>query len=313
MQNEQILAELSERAESLSARHSEAVAELESARAAQQAILLKGDLSDAKAGKAAGERVSRAANELAGLDAALATIATQRADVERRIASERDRIGRENAAKDLARIVDAIEAQIPAWMDATRRLGADLEKLGAMRFDAGAISRYLSNARSELELAFAVCMPDLRGACAAIHEGREKIPRTAPEPAPIRAVTPAPAPTQQRLFALRHLCWADPTSAHLIMLGQKFTVCQMPPSAAQRALAYGAACGLDDPRCQKLNGSWPHKPRSSADCLDLDADAGAAPSAKPAPGAGEPVRHSAFEQIDRGPAYLVNVPHEVAS
>jgi hypothetical protein len=309
---EQSVAEIKARVAKLGGKRDAAQRDLEAARAARQRHAIEGDVDDDAARSKLQTGVDRAASVLAGLNDAIAALAAQQAEAERGVAAEQLAGERKAASEALSQDVAAIKAQIAPWLDATRRLATDLEKLGTVRFDAGAIARFLTNAAGEAELAFAVCMPDLHGACAAIARGAEKIPRAEAAPAPIRAI--APPPPTERIFALRHISWTDPTSRHL-MLGQRYSVCQMPPAAAERALEHGAAIRVDDERCIKLNGSWPHRPTRAEECLNLDSDVSAPVIADKlaAPSVVEPTRHSAFEPLDRGPVMTGRLPRERAA
>jgi hypothetical protein len=74
----------------------------------------------------------------------------------------------------------------------------------------------------------------------------------------------------------------------------------LPAAVAERALKSGACVKLDNPSRATNLGNWPGN-YSLAACFDLDAAEAAAPTAT------SPVVHSAFEVVDRGPAFKLRV------
>ena len=81
----------------------------------------------------------------------------------------------------------------------------------------------------EVEIALAVCMPDLLGMVAAIEAGREPIPH---EPGKIEPVKTLPAPQTQWIFFLRHSKYTGPVGPVLI---QRYTAADVPIEVAKRA------------------------------------------------------------------------------
>jgi hypothetical protein len=296
-QFEKAIAELRQRADRLTSKRETAKNEFAAAQTAREEFFLGGDIDDAKISEKLQSRVDGAAGALAALDAALATLAAQLSEAERALLDERQRLERDAAADALARDVAKIEAQIGPWLDATRNLAADLGKLGTVRFDAGQIGAFIADAAGQAEIALAVCIPDLQGAVEAVAAGREPIPRAEPVPEPVKAVAP---PETTRLFFLRAAKFSATGGMHLI---GRYTIGELPPEIAKRALKRNVAVALSDPRCKQLHNTWPTPPRAS-DCENLDGDdaASSASTDKPAQSAAEPVRHSAFAPIDRGPA-----------
>ena len=263
-----IIADLRERRAALDAKHAAARTEFEAAQSARQNFMLSGDLDDDAAAAKLQARVDSASSALASLDAAIAELSTRLAEAERNVAAEQNRVAREAAADALGRDIATVEAQNSGMdgRDASPRRRAGKARLGSVRcrrYRAIPAQRRGRN-RTRFRRLHSRFAWRVRGD----PRRPRQIPHTAPEPPVVRAVTPPPAPTEQ-IFALRHLSWTDPASK-LLMLGQKFTVCELPAATAERALHLKAAISLDDPLCQKLNLCWPHRPRSSADCLDLD-------------------------------------------
>ena len=242
------------------------------------------------------------ASALAASSAAVTAIEAQVSTAERDLADEQGRVERVAAAESLSREIAIIELKIEPWASLTRELAELLEKHERLRFDCGAIGKYLRNCAGESEVALGVALPDLRNAVEAIREGREPIPRPAPAPEPIAVAVP---PQTKTVFLLRHCKWTDADSATK-KLGQRYTAADLPPVTAARAIKIGAAISTSDPRCRELNGTWTHRPRAD-ECEDLD---------PPKPG-GEPVLKSPspfeFEVVDRGKPFALKIPREVAS
>jgi hypothetical protein len=303
---EQAAADLRQRAERLAAKRTAAQAELDRAVSARQSYAIEGDLDDGAAADRAMARlqsdVDVATSTLAGFDSAYTTITAQLAEAERVLLDEQQSVERKAAADALAQDIAAIEAQVGPWLEATRGLAADLEKLAVVRFDAGAVARFLTNAAGESEIALAVCVPDLRGAVDAIAAGRQEIPRQPAPPAPVIALPP---PETMRVFILKNVRWIDASGAKQI--SRRFVDADLTPSAARAALSRGSACKMDDPRRLQLfgrQGTAHARMPTDAECEDLDA---------PARSTAEPILHSAFERVDRGSPVVGRIPREKAA
>jgi hypothetical protein len=117
------------------------------------------------------------------------------------------------------------------------------------------------------------------------------------------AVKQLPPPETVRLFFLRDAKYTD-TSDKLILI-RRFTDADVPPAIAARARHSGIATGVADPRRKKLyglQGTKGSQPPDPATCESLD---------PPAPsGVVEPIKHSAFEPLDRGPPIIGRIPRE---
>jgi len=301
------VAEIKARVAKLGDKRDRAQRDLQVAQAARQRHAIEGDVDDDAARSKLQAGVDRAASVLAGLNDAIAALTAQQADAEGRVAAEKSHREREAAADSLARDIAVVEQQIKPWLRQSRKLAADLKKLG-VRFDPPQIGLFIADAAGQAETALGVALADLRDAERRIRAGAEAIPRGAePEPAPVKALPPAPT---QRIFALRHISWRDPTGE--LRLGQRYSVCEVPTPAAVRALRSGAACAVEDERVRKLGGTWPNRPLAS-NCENLDDDGAVAVSAdKPVPSAAAPVLHSAFTPIDRGAPYALKAPRSAS-
>jgi hypothetical protein len=189
---------LRQRAAALAARRDEVRTKLEQAIRARQLHNLEGDLTDTKTAVKLQQLIDSAQSELIGYDDALAALSTQIAAVEQQIAEEQQAVERKAASEKLDQEVSVIEAKLTPWLASTRELAALLEKQ-TLRFEAGAIGRYLGNAAGEVEVAANVTLIDLHHAVKAIAEGREAIP---PGAGPARGAAQARAGADGiRLFA----------------------------------------------------------------------------------------------------------------
>jgi hypothetical protein len=223
---------------------------------------------------------------LAGFNEAIEVLASQVAEAERVLGEEQKRIEHAAAGEKLAREIDVIEAKLTPWLAATRELAAAMEALGTLRFEAGAIGRYCANAAGEVEIAATVVVADLRHAVTAIREGREPIPQPPPSAAPV-IVTPS-KPETKTVFLMRNAKFHD--AAGKLQLLRKFRDAELPLAFAVKAIASGAAVELGDPRRKELlNSASGHAEEAWCESLD-DGDTNR-----------EPIKHSAFTIVDRGP------------
>jgi hypothetical protein len=284
---------LKERSVRLTSQRDAAKTSLEKAMAAVQAHLLDGDADDVKALGVLQLAVDRASSLLASLDAAIAEQARRVADAERALADEATKAACKAASEALAADVAKMEQQLAPWLESTRSLASELEKYSTFRFEAGGIARFLNNAAAEIEIALGVTIPDFKSAIAAVAEGREAPPS---QPAPIVKFVAAKPPPTETVFFLRAAKWSDDKGfLHLI---QKFTDASLPPSLAAHAIKVGAAVEWKSPLRKQNRGTWNGRPFHAEHCFALDA----------ASETHDPVLHSAFTPVARGPAYNITVP-----
>ena len=282
----------------LAAKRADTQNELTLAQATRQEHLLAGDISDHAIGSQLQLRVDTATSALAGLDEAISSLTAHLDAAERDLAEEKKRAAHKAAGEALAREIGLIEKLVGPWLQSTHLLADDLQKYATLRFDAGAIANYLKNAAGEAEIALAVCIADLRAAAMAISEGREKIPEVPPPPEPVQVVAP---PTTERVFLINPIAWTSEDGTRRRAPRNDFV--SLSPNHAARARERRATIPLTDPRVKTLRvqsqpmPEWHH-------CIDLD---------NVEPSTAEPVKHSAFEKVDRGPAYTIRVPREVTS
>ena len=134
------LVDLRQRAERLAAKRTAAQAEFDAAQAARQKFMLQGDLDDESSAAKLQARVDSAASALQGFSDAVTALSAQVVDAERTLAEEQQRVARKTASEKLAREIAVIETKLAPWLAGGRELAAPLESLGALRFEAGAIS-----------------------------------------------------------------------------------------------------------------------------------------------------------------------------
>jgi hypothetical protein len=115
----------------------------------------------------------------------------------------------------------------------------------------------------------------------------------------VAPVAEVPAAPTQIVFALRSVKWRDENGVQ--QLGAKFSDVYLPPQTAARALQSGACVRVDDPLRRKNKGWSTEIPRADL-AFDLDAD----PATQEQPPS-EPIQHSAFQALDRGPGYNLRV------
>jgi hypothetical protein len=246
--NQKKLEQLRQRAAALTTKRDEAKSELEAATAARQSFLLDGDLADAKAAAKLQARVDTGQSTLAGFDAALGALTPQIAEVEQLLADEQQRAERKIASEKIDQEVAVIRNKIAPWLTATRELAALWEKQAVLRFEAGAIGRYLANAAGEAEVAANVTLVDLQGAARAIADGREAIPR--PPPVLIAAPASTPPPEVSAYFSLQPGKFVDVQGR--LQRVPRYVFCELTDQQAAIALRIGGVCKLDDPRVQQL-------------------------------------------------------------
>jgi hypothetical protein len=171
------LAALKARAKLLDTKRTAVQNALDSALAARQAHMLDGDLDDTKTGARLQAAVDSTASVLAGFDTSITAQAALIADTEAKLAAERLAADRQAASEALATQTDAIEKQLAPWLARTRDLAAAAALVGPVSFETDQVGAYLRNAASEIELALAVSISNLRGSVAAILAGHQPIPR----------------------------------------------------------------------------------------------------------------------------------------
>jgi hypothetical protein len=130
----------------------------------------------------------------------------QIADTEQQIAAERSPVARKVASEKLARDLDAIEEALPIYLDAARQFTKALDE-PHHHFEATQMSAFVSNGLTQVEVASAFTLAELRGTVNAIADGSSQIPPAKEVPAPVVAVEPPP-PTMT-VFMIRSARFRD--------------------------------------------------------------------------------------------------------
>jgi chromosome segregation ATPase len=194
-QLEATIGALAKRDEQLVAKRAMAQDALDKAIKARQQALLAGDLDDHRALDKLQGTVDTAASTLAGIDDALAILAQQKAEAERLLSAERERIERAAAADKLHKRVAAIEAALPSYLAQSRALADALSEIGHWHFESGQMSGFLQNTMGQIEIAANFTLAELKAMPDAIRQGRQAIPR---EPASTPVVVTEPTPEMTR-------------------------------------------------------------------------------------------------------------------
>jgi hypothetical protein len=301
------LASLRQRAEALEAKRQTADAELSVATEARQQHLVEGDLSDVKAAQMLQDRVNVAASMIVGLEDAVAVVSAQIADIEQKLDAERTQAERKAASDQLARDLDEMDAVLPDFLATTRRFIDAFGKVGHWHYESGELGRFVSNCVSQTEIASAFSLQELRGIVEQIKTGSSPIPPKPEQPASAVAVQPAP-PTMT-VFLLRSVRFTNHVGKKVYATG--LDDCEMPTEAAQRALRYGAAVHLSNPRRAELKGAkgGTHGDANALNVTDLDeiSDASGARYIGP-DNNNDPVAQANITPVDRGPARTIAIP-----
>jgi hypothetical protein len=282
------------RADTLSARHAAADAAFLDAKAKLQRHHLEADLdADDKTRAKLEAAVAGCALTRDGYADALGEAQAEIARTEQAIAAERAAAERKAASDKLARDLDAVEHLLPDYLDAGRRLAAALEEIHH-HYEAGEMARFVGNTLSQVEVAAAFSLQELRGMVNAIRDGVAPIPAPKSKLAPVVAVEQPP--TTQTVFMLRSANYRD-QDGRKRFAGQ-WEDAVMPVATAQRALDKGIAVAVTDPSRARLRGARggdfnPH----ASDVVDLDAveEPKNVPHAEPDP----VLRAANFTVIDR--------------
>lgn len=264
---ETTIASLTKRGEQLAVKRATAQIALDKATKARQFALLSGDLDDQRALGNLQSLVDTAASTLAGIDDALAVLAQDKADAERQLVAERERIKRLDAADKLHKQVAAIEAALPSYLEKSRNLADALSAIGHWHFETGQMASFVQNTMGQIEIAANFALADLKSMPDAIRCGQRAMPQ---EPLPMPVAAPEPELPTMTVFMLRSANYRDHDGRN--RFAGQYEDALMPVTTAQRALRKGIAVATADPRRAQLRGARggdfaPDAP----DVVDLDA------------------------------------------
>ena len=280
----------------LTARHAAAEAAVIERRAEAQALARDG-ADDAALDTA--EAAHRGAQDrVITLAAALAETTQQVAALERSVADLADRKLRAETGAAIDKMADEMEKAGKAFDLGAEELATISQRVADIVLDGHGLQAFSMKVRAEVPAAVEMIAGLLRERARATLAGTAAaaLPKPETPPAP-----QAPPPKTERVFLRQDVKWTDASGQ--LRLAPQFSDAELPPAAAGRALKSGAALSLDNPRRKKLYGIKPPRQPDPSRCQSLDAE----------PIVAAPVRHSAFEPMDRGPVYTIKVPREVTS
>jgi hypothetical protein len=299
------LAKLTRQSERLARKTADARSELQRATEAQIKFLTETEHDDAKGEASAQRRVEAATSTLKGLEAAFAKINEQISEAQHRVDQERRGLERTAAADEIDQKVLAFEKTVEPALTALRAFSKASNELDHLNFDVAAISRYAHVAGSELEIASALAIAEIRSKAAAVRAGQDGIPRRAPAPIP-----PPPPPVTEKLWTIAATAWTEDGRIRIVDLNEQI---DLPPALARKAIVRGAAVALGDARFNKRTTTWRQHHGmglpSLEKCVKLDDETETVAAEEQARPEEQRVLHSRvdpnFEVIDRGPAYTL--------
>jgi hypothetical protein len=261
------LAQLQLRAAALADKRAIADAALAAATAVRQSHRLEGDLTDEKLDAKLQNDVDLCLSKLTGLDADIATLQAKVTETDQQLAAERNAARRKTAAEKLAHDLDLVEKALPNCLEAGRRFVSALGEIHH-NFEATQMATFLASALSQVEIAAAFTLTELRRSVRGIADGTMPIPAAKPVPGPVVA-TALPLPTRT-LFAMHDLRWLD-DDGWLRVSGQ-FEDVVLPMRLADKALRSGACVPLTDDRRKKNKDAHGgrHPDPASPHTWDLD-------------------------------------------
>jgi hypothetical protein len=296
-----LLSERRSRAALLADQRDRAATALSEANAARQRHMLEGDITDETTADKLQARVESLTSKLAGCDTALSALHAEIADIERKLADERAAVERKAASEQLAAQVAAIEAVLPKYLEQSRALADALSSVAHWHFESAQMSKFTNDCGTQLEVAAAFSVTELKGLVNAILGGQSPVP---PKPEPQQlAVAPEPAAPTKTVFMLKSARFSG-HDGHRRFAGQ-WTDQAMPVPLADRALRHGVAALTTHPmRATHLGMRGSDYVADGPDVVDLDTidDCSGAKFANP----NDPVLASAnMTVIDRGPPRTV--------
>jgi hypothetical protein len=297
---ESVLAALRKRGELLASKRITAQAAFDNAITARQQMLIAGDLDDQKLAAKLQSAVDSCGSTLSGIDDAISVLQAQTNDSEAQLAAEQERVRRVAASEALATNIANIEKLLGPWLQMSRDLASALEAIH-WRFESTQMAAFVRDCASQVEAASSLTSADLQNTVASIRDGTMAIPSDHVE------IEPVPEPEPERLeqvFSLHATTWIDSEGQR--RRAPKWSDIELPPQTAERALRLGICVPLSDPRRRQLVGMSPCHPEEHW-CKNLDAEPEDAVTSEENGHRSEPVQHTAFTVVDRGPAITLRV------
>jgi hypothetical protein len=274
--------------------------EYEAATAARLDVYTKSDLTDPKAEQKTQGRVDAARNAVEGFAVALEHIERDLAAAQQRADEEGQNIERAAAADEIDRQVLSFEKTVEPALMALRAFSKAASELDHLNFDVAAISRYAHVAGSELEVAAALAVAEMRAKATSVRAGHDRIPRRDPAPAP-----PLPPPALDRIWLRDPVAWMDGTTMQIRDNNQYV---DLPPILAKKAISIGAAVPLGHAEAGKKSANYRQFHGYGLPAIDKckRLDDAESPAVEEQPG--PKILHSRdpnFQVVDRGPAYTL--------
>jgi hypothetical protein len=239
------------------------------------------------------------------------TIAVARAKAEEvlallegQVATMLDAKVRAATAASIEAIADEIEKSGESFAIGAAALAEAAKHAALVTSDAAGLANFASNVMVELPPSIVMTAQMLRSQAAAVLSGAAPAaPAATPTPeAVVKPVALVP-PVTSRVFSTKQVTWSTPDG---MRFAPKYVVLDLPPDVAARALKLGACSAVPGEVWRAYKGT--HVPFSRlADIVSLDEPDEAAKAADTAKPLAEPVVHSAFEVVNRGPAYQLRV------
>jgi hypothetical protein len=249
----------------------------------------------------AAEAKTRALTDrVATLRAALTQTESRLAGLERERADQADKKLRAATAAEVAAMADDLEATATSFDSSVEKMAEITGRASLFVYEAMGLKHFAATARMQVPDATALIAALLRSHAANVLAG--SAPPTLPKPdAPF--VEPEPVRLEQ-VFCLHAIQWTDHHGV-LRRIG-KWNDVELPAEAAERALRLGICAPMSDPRRAKLKGYGGGHPEPHW-CKNLDAEPDDAVALEQTGQRSDPVEHSPFTVIDRGPGYTLRV------
>jgi hypothetical protein len=274
----------------LAARLADAESNVIACKMASQTAALDGDDGSLDVAEAA-ERA--ALHRRDSLRAAHGAAGNLLADLETKIGEASDKKTRATTSAGVNALADELIEAGAAYLASTALFHAVCSRALIVTMEAQGLEAFTRASGVEVAAALPVVGEVLREYARAVLQGFAKAEMPQPAPAPVKPV-PITKPATRQLFATRAVSW---TEGDLLRIGRKFTDVELPIQCADRAIKARVCVEMDNSaRNRQTLNAWPGHP-DPASCYNLDADAAQH----------DPAIHSAFERVDRGPAYQLRV------
>jgi hypothetical protein len=233
----------------------------------------------------------------------LSEVATEIAAIEQQLAALADEKLRAETAAEIERRADKLEVAGKQIDVAFQQLVSACRDADQVVLDGAGLTKFAENAATEIQPTVAMVARELRGRAAATLAGNAPAAlRTAP-----LALVPQPQPETpklERFFTLWAVKFVD--ASGVLRRAPQFVIVELSPAQAERGLASGDVCRIDDPRVAKhrnaRTGSQQLPRPEHCHSLDGVSDIAYEP----------PQQQPVFEKVDRGPGFTMRVPSQPA-